>query len=538
MQVDHIVARFPGTRVEENGPWPTLVATPEEYRALALFLRDDDRTRFDFLACMTGVDRGGEELGVVLLLESTTLGHRVFVETSTRERERPVLPTVSDLWETANLNEREVYDYFGIRFAGHPDTRRLFLRNDWKGYPLRKDYDASEAVNPVPLESEESPDVTFSCREDGGEEPRALFDDGEYVVNIGPQHPATHGVLRFRVALEGEIVKKVDVHCGYIHRGIEKMCESLSYRQMLPLADRLDYLAAHQHRHALCLCIEEALQVEVTERVKYIRTIMDELNRLSSHLLFWSTLCMDLGALTAFFYGFRDREKVLDIMEETTGGRLIQHYNVIGGVSADIHLNLTRRIKEFIKYLPPMLKEYDQVFTGNVIARQRMEGIGVLSREDAISFGVTGPSGRASGWACDVRKRKPYGVYDKVEFDEIVYTEGDSYRRYLVRVKEIVESLRILEQLVDNIPAGDFAVKTKPVIKLPEGRYFKSVEGSRGEFGVYIESRGEKTPYRLKFRSTSFPLVSVVPRLARGSKIADLIAIGGTLDYIVPDVDR
>ena len=534
MLKDKVVAKIPGARVEGDASLPTFVVPPQEYRALALLLRDDEEGQFDFMTCMTGMD-WGEELGVVLLLESTALGHRAFVRTGTSEREQPVLPTVSDVWQAANLNEREVYDYFGIRFAGHPDTRRLFLRNDWVGYPLRKDYNA---VNPVRLESDESPDETFWCREDGRMEKRALFADEEYLVNIGPQHPATHGVLRFRVALEGEIVKKVDVHCGYIHRRIEKMCESLAYRQMLPLADRLDYLAAHQHRHALCLCIEEALQVEVPERVKYIRTIMDELNRLSSHLLFWSTLCMDLGALTAFFYGFRDREKVLDIMEETTGGRLIQHYNVIGGVSADIHPNLTRRIKEFIKYLPPMLKEYDRVFTGNVIARQRMEGIGVLSREDAISFGVTGPAGRASGWACDVRKRRPYGVYDKVDFKEIVYTAGDSYHRYLARVKEIVESLRILEQLVDNIPPGDFAVKMKPVIKLPEGRYFKSVEGSRGEFGVYIESRGEKTPYRLKFRSTSFPLVSVVPRLARGNKIADLITIGGTLDYIVPDVDR
>ncbi|MDR1273324.1 MAG: NADH-quinone oxidoreductase subunit D [Odoribacteraceae bacterium] len=535
--IDKIIARFPGTRVEEGAALPTLVAPPGEYRALAGFLRDDEGARFDYLACMTGVD-GGEWLGVVLLLESTTSGERVYLQTGTTDRERPLLPTVSDLWETANLNEREVYDYFGIRFAGHPDTRRLFLRNDWVGYPLRKDYDADALVNPVRLESDETPDDTRSWREDGGEEAHALFDDEEYVVNIGPQHPATHGVLRFRVALEGEIVKKVDVHCGYIHRGIEKMCESLTYPQMLPMTDRLDYLAAHQHRHALCLCVEEALQMEVPERVKYIRTIMDELNRLSSHLLFWSTLCMDLGALTAFFYGFRDREKVLDIMEETTGGRLIQHYNVIGGVTDDIHPNLARRVKEFIKYLPPMLKEYDEVFTGNVIARERMTGVGVLSRADAISYGVTGPSGRASGWACDVRKRRPYGVYDKVDFKEIVHEEGDSFHRYLTRVEEITESLRILEQLVDNVPPGEFAVKTKPVIKLPEGRYFKSVEGSRGEFGVYIESRGEKTPYRLKFRSTSFPLVSVVPLLARGSKIADLIAIGGTLDYIVPDVDR
>ena len=278
--------------------------------------------------------------------------------------------------------------------------------------------------------------------------------------------------------------------------------------------------------------------LEIPERVKYIRTIMDELNRLSSHLLFWSCLCMDMGALTAFFYGFRDREKVLDIMEETTGGRLIQNYNVIGGVMADIHPNLINRIKEFIKYLPPMIKEYHDVFTGNVIAQQRLKGVGVLRKEDAISYGASGPTGRACGWSCDVRKHTPYGVYDKVDFKEILYPEGDSFARYMVRMEEILESLHILEQLVDNIPAGDYAVKTKPLIKLPEGHYFKSVEASRGEFGVYLESRGDKYPYRVKFRSPCLPLVSIVDLITKGGKIADLIAIGGTLDYVVPDIDR
>ena len=345
-------------------------------------------------------------------------------------------------------------------------------------------------------------------------------------------------MLHFRVSLDGEIVKKVDVNCGYIHRGIEKMCESLTYPQTLAYTDRLDYLGAHQNRHALCMCIEEALGIEVPERVKYIRTIMDELQRLSSHLLFWSCLCMDMGALTAFLYGFRDREKVLDILETTTGGRLIQNYNVIGGVMDDIHPDSVKKIKELIKYLPPMLKEYNTLYTGNIIAQQRLKHIGILKREDAITYGVTGPTGRASGWSCDVRKHTPYGVYDKVDFKEILYTEGDSFARYLQRLDEIMESLHILEQLVDNIPAGDYAVKTKPIIKLPEGHYFKSVEASRGEFGVYIESRGDKYPYRMKFRSPCLPLVSVVDLLARGGKIADLIAIGGTLDYVVPDVDR
>lgn len=537
---DKILQIVPNAVIEESGIL-TAAVPATAFRQLAVRLRNDKDLQFDYLVCMTGMD-WGETLGVVYHLSSTVHHHRIVLKTVATSRKNPELPTVSDIWSTANLNEREVFDFLGIRFVNHPDMRRLFLRNDWAGYPLRKDYDPGETANPVRLESDIHPDTAPSLEEDttgkAQEKENIIFEDSEYVVNIGPQHPATHGVLHFRVSLEGEIVKKVDVNCGYIHRGIEKLCETLTYPQTLAMTDRLDYLSAHQNRHALCLCIEDALQLEIPPRVQYIRTIMDELARIGSHLLFWSTFCMDLGALTAFFYGFRDREKILDIFEETCGGRLIQNYNVIGGVMADIHPNLAGRVKEFIKYLPPMLKEYHEVFTGNIIAQQRMKGIGILSRENAISYGVTGPSGRASGWNCDVRKLFPYGVYDKVRFDEITYTEGDTYYRYMVRMKEIEQSLSILEQLIDNIPEGDFATKTKPVIKLPEGAYYKSVEASRGEFGVYIESRGDKYPYRLKFRSPGLPLISVVDQLAAKNKIADLIAIGGSLDYVVPDIDR
>lgn len=537
---DKILQIVPRAVIEEKALL-TVTVPAAAFHELAYRLRTDEDLLFDYLVCMTGMD-WGETLGVVYHLASTRYGHRLVLKIETNDRENPELPSVSDIWDTANLNEREVLDFYGIHFINHPDMRHLFLRNDWVGYPFRKDYNEDAAINPVRLDSESSPDATSMFEEDAHgaiqEKENILFEDNEYVVNIGPQHPATHGVLRFRVSLEGEIVKKVDVNCGYIHRGVEKMCESLTYPQTLALTDRLDYLSAHQNRHALCLCIEDALQIEVPERVKYIRTIMDELTRVASHLLFWSTFCMDLGALTAFFYGFRDREKILDILEETCGGRLIQNYNVIGGVMADIHPNLVGRVKEFIKYLPPMLNEYHGVFTGNVIARERMKDIGILSREDAISYGVTGPSGRASGWNCDVRKLHPYGVYDKVDFQEITYRKGDVFNRYMVRMKEIEQSLHILEQLIDNIPEGDFAVKTKPVIKLPEGQYFRSVEASRGEFGVFIESRGDKYPYRLKFRSPGLPLVSVVDLLASNNKIADLIAIGGSLDYVVPDIDR
>ena len=444
-----------------DGMW---TVPAEKFHDLAARLRAEG---FDFLRSLTGMDWGEEGFGAVYHLEASATGENVVLRTLTPSREKCGLPSVCDLWKAAELNEREVFDYFGIGFLNHPDMRRLFLRDDWVGYPLRKDYDP--ALNPLRMTNEVSMDSapSFELTSDGSfiRKRNVLFEEDEYVINVGPQHPATHGVLRFRVSLEGEIIKKLDVHCGYIHRGIEKLCEGLTYPQTLALTDRLDYLGAAQNRHALCMCIERAMGVEVPERVQYIRTIMDELQRIDSHLLFYSCLAMDLGALTAFFYGFRDREKVLDIMEETTGGRLIQNYNVIGGVMADIHPNLINRIKEFIKYLPPMIKEYHDVFTGNVIAQQRLKGVGVLRKEDAISYGASGPTGRACGWSCDVRKHTPYGVYDKVNFKEILYPEGDSFARYMVRMEEILESLHILEQLVDNIPAGDYAVKTKPLIK-------------------------------------------------------------------------
>ena len=325
-------------------------------------------------------------------------------------------------------------------------------------------------------------------RADGTIERRenVVFNPDDFIVNIGPQHPSTHGVLRMRTSLDGETVKKIDPILGYIHRGIEKMNESLTYPQTLALTDRLDYLSAHQSRHALCICIEQAAGIEVSQRAQYIRTIMDELQRIDSHLLFYSCLAMDMGALTPFFYGFREREMILDIFEDTTGGRLIQNYNVIGGVQADLHPDFVRKTKEFIVHLRNIIHEYHDIFTKSVIARTRLKGVGLLSREDAISLGCTGGTGRACGWANDVRKHHPYAMYGKVDFKEITYTHGDSFDRYMVRMDEIMESCRIIEQLIDNVPEGEFRVKTKPILKLPEGVFTASVEASRGEFGVFL----------------------------------------------------
>lgn len=515
------------------------VVAPADLRKEMERLRAEEH--MDFLENLTGLDWEEEGLGVIYQLESTETGKRVSLKSVCADRENPMLPSVSDLWDIANIYEREVYDFYGIIFTGHPDMRRIFMREDWVGFPMRKD-DETEKNNPLRMTNEPLADVTtsYTLNADGTvtKEENKIFEEDEYVVNIGPQHPSTHGVLHFRVSLDGERIRKIDPVLGYIHRGVEKISESLTYPQTLALTDRLDYLGAMQNRHALCMCIEQAMGVEVSDRVKVIRTIMDELQRIDSHILFFSCLCQDLGATTAFLYGFRDREKILDIFEETCGGRLILNYNTIGGVMADIHPNFQKRVKEFIPYMRKNIQEYHDIFTGNVIFQNRAKGVGVLTKEQCISFGCTGGTGRAAGWHNDVRKLHPYAAYDRVQFNEVTRTEGDSFARYMIRLDEILESLNIIEQLIDNIPEGNFQEKMKPIIKVPAGTYYSAVEGSRGEFGVLLESKGDKSPYRLHYRSTGLPLVAVMDTACRDNMIADLITIGGTVDYVVPDIDR
>ena len=360
----------------------------------------------------------------------------------------------------------------------------------------------------------------------------------EYFVNMGPQHPSTHGVLRLLLTLDGEIIRKVEPHIGYIHRSIEKMCEKDSYQQIVHLTDRMDYLSCNINNEAVCLAVENGLQLEIPDRVKVIRTIVSELTRLSSHQLWWGVMGMDLGAITSFLYGFRDREMITDIFEETCGARLTMNYNVPGGLMFDIHPNFQKRTKDFITYFKKKLPEYDELLSGNVIFLERTKGIGYLSREDAISYGVTGPSARASGFSCDVRKKFPYSAYDKVDFKEIIYTEGDSLARYKARIDEMWESMHIIEQLIDNIPEGEIKAKTKAVIKLPPGEYYQRVETARGDFGVFIISDNKKSPYRVKFRSPGFSNLSALDTMARGCKIADLVAMMSTLDLVIPDIDR
>lgn len=539
--IQKIQTLFPAATLEEAAT-PLFTIPGEQWHDMALALRDDADLKFDYCVTVVGMD-WTENLGAIYYLMSTKTNAVIGVKVIAKgDREKPWIHSAEDVWHVAGLYEREVYDFFGIIFVGNSDMRRLFLNIDWVGYPLRKDYDADPAINPVSIENERQTDFTdvYSLNDKGElvKNERRVFEKDDFVVNIGPQHPATHGVLRFRTAVNGEEIKKIDIYLGYIHRGIEKLCESLTYPQTLHFMDRMDYFSAHNYHHALCMIIEKAAGIEISRRAQVIRVMMDELSRIASHCLFIGTYCMDLGATTMLFYTLRVREQILDIMEKTCGARMTFNYDCLGGVMQDLAPDFVDDVKALLAVLPKNIKEYNEIFTGNVIAKNRMEGVGVLSREDAIAYGVTGPSGRASGWACDMRKLQPYSIYPELDFEEVVMEEGDSMARFKCRMREMEESAKILEQLVDNIPEGEYCVKVPKVIKLPVGKWFQLTEGCRGAFGIYLESDGNTKPFRIKLATPCLPQAAVVDHITRGQKIADLITIGGSLDYIVPDIDR
>lgn len=362
----------------------------------------------------------------------------------------------------------------------------------------------------------------------------------QYFLNLGPQHPAAHGVLRIMLFLDGETVVQAVPVLGYIHRGIEKMGEHLTCRQFIHLTDRLDYLSALMNNWAVARTVERAAGIEVSERAEWIRTIMAELQRLQSHLLWLGVLGMDLGAFTAFLWGFRDREELTYIFEETIGARLTMNYILPGGVMSDIHPEFTARVKKYIAYIKPKLEEYETLLSGNIIFEERLRNIGRLPAEEAVALGATGPVLRASGVPLDLRKADPYGAYGRLVFSVPVGTVGDCWDRYWVRFEEMRQSVAMIEQLLDGVPEGPhMALKPASKIKLPAGVHYGQLETARGILGVFIAATGESdVPYRIHLRSPTFNNLWPVTRLAPGWRIADLVAILSTLDLVIPDIER
>jgi NADH-quinone oxidoreductase subunit D/NADH-quinone oxidoreductase subunit C/D len=361
----------------------------------------------------------------------------------------------------------------------------------------------------------------------------------DYFINMGPQHPSTHGVLRLVVKLAGETVLGISPHVGYVHRGIEKMGEAQTVVQFTHLTSRLDYLSAHINNWGWVLAVEQALGLEVPERAEYVRVLMAELTRVSSHQLWWGVFGMDLGAFTPFLYGFRDREQVNDIFEKTCGTRLTMNYLGIGGLRADLHPEFERDVRAFVAYFRPLIEEYERLLSGNIIIQERTRGVGVLTAEQARSYGVTGPALRASGVDFDLRKNVPYGYYPRFDFKTAVATAGDSWARYAVRLEEMRQSLRIIEQALDQMPKeGPVRCKVPPILKVPPGRYLSRVEAARGEIAFFLVGDNKVNAYRVKIRSPSFSNLSAFPAIVKGWRVADIVTILSTLDIVVPDIDR
>jgi NADH-quinone oxidoreductase subunit D/NADH-quinone oxidoreductase subunit C/D len=360
----------------------------------------------------------------------------------------------------------------------------------------------------------------------------------EYFLNMGPQHPSTHGVLRLVLKLNGESMLGVVSHLGYVHRGIEKMVESQTYLQNIHLTDRLDYLSSHINNLGYCLAMEQALDIGVPERGEYIRVMISELQRIQSHLLWWGVAGMDLGAITTFLYGWKEREIITDIFEELCGARLTMNFFRPGGSFADVPDSFIPRIQKVIEVMKVALDEYNTLLTGNIIFQERTRGIGILSKEKALSYGCTGPVLRASGVSYDVRRNDPYSIYDRFDFDIPIGTVGCCFDRYWVRMEEMAQSVRILEQAVKDFPGGPYRSKAQAAYSLPQGSYYSQVETARGLLGIYIISEGGAKPYRVKFRSPSLSNLSILHEIAVGHKVADMVTILATLDFVVPEIDR
>lgn len=360
----------------------------------------------------------------------------------------------------------------------------------------------------------------------------------ELLLNVGPQHPSTHGVFRIVVQLDGEIITEATPVMGYLHRGTEKLAENLTYTQIIPYTDRMDYVSAMTNNYVLCHTVEKLMQLEIPERAEFLRLIVMELQRVASHLVWWGTYLLDIGAMSPFLYAFRDREKIINLFNELCGARLTYFYMRIGGVKWDAPPGWLDRVHAFVTYMKQQLQQYDDLVTGNEIFLARMKGVGTYDAQTAIAYGLSGANLRCTGVAWDVRKQKPYSLYERFAFDVPVAHTGDCYGRYLVRIEEVRQSLRILEQALEHMPGdGPIMGKVPRIVRPPEGEIYASIESPRGEIGCLLVSKGKDKPYRLKFRRPSFVNLQILPRLLVGESMTNLVTILGAIDIVVGEVD-
>jgi len=480
--------------------------------------------------------------------------------------EHPTLQSVVDLWPSANWYEREAWDMFGVTFAGHPNLRRILMPPTWTGHPLRKEHPARATdMGPyqLPDDKQEAEQAALQFHpEEWGLERHSEETDFMF-LNLGPQHPGTHGPMRFVLQLNGEEIVDVVPDIGFHHRAVEKMGERQSWHTYIPYTDRVDYLGGVMNNLAYLMSVEKLAGIEVPDRAKVIRIMMAELFRISNHLVWYGTFAQDVGALSPVFYMFTDRERLLGIVEAVCGDRLHPNWFRIGGVAQDLPQGWDKLVRDFVQYLPRRLDEYDRLVMRNRLFKARTQGVGSLTVDEAIEWGVTGPNLRACGFAWDFRKQRPYSGYDQFAFDVPTAEHGDCYARAIVHVEEMRQSLRIIEQCLANMPPGPYKAAhplTTPPLKertmhdietliahflnvswgpvIPAGEACIGIEATKGNNGYYMVSDGDTRPYRARIRTPSFPHIQIVPLLSRGHLISDLLAIVGSIDFVMGDVDR
>jgi NADH-quinone oxidoreductase subunit C/D len=478
----------------------------------------------------------------------------------------PTLQSVVDLWPSANWYEREAWDMFGVTFAGHPNLRRILMPPTWTGHPLRKEHPARATdMGPyqLPDDKQEAEQAALQFHpEEWGLERHSEETDFMF-LNLGPQHPGTHGPMRFVLQLNGEEIVDVVPDIGFHHRAVEKMGERQSWHTYIPYTDRVDYLGGVMNNLAYLMSVEKLAGIEIPDRAKVIRIMMAELFRISNHLVWYGTFAQDVGALSPVFYMFTDRERLLGIVEAVCGDRLHPNWFRIGGVAEDLPQGWATLVRDFVQYLPRRLDEYDKLVMRNRLFKARTQGVGSLTVDEAIEWGVTGPNLRACGFAWDFRKQRPYSGYEQFAFDVPTAEHGDCYARTIVHVEEMRQSLRIIEQCLAYMPPGPYKAThplTTPPLKertmhdietliahflnvswgpvIPAGEACIGIEATKGNNGYYLVSDGDTRPYRARIRTPSFPHIQIVPLLSRGHLISDLLAIVGSIDFVMGDVDR
>lgn len=533
----------PGALLEFQGELhdPVSVVAPERLHEIARRLRDEPDLRMDSLRLVTGIDRP-EAFEVVYHLKSLALRHEAVLRVRL-SREEPRVASLADLWPTADWHEREQYDLLGIRFDGHPDLRRLFMPLDWVGHPLRKDYQHPTEYHGIPGSRQAAQGRQVTAVAPGEHTVKDEELDGFMRINMGPHHPATHGVINFLLETDGEIMRRARPDVGYLHRGLEKLAEMTPYLGTMPYTDRIDYLGSVFTNLGWALAVERMAGIEVPRRAEFLRVIACELVRIASHLIATGALAMDTGAFTPFIHWLREREKVNDLMERISGARLTYNYMRFGGVSRDIDETTVDQLRRWLDHFEPMIDEFDRLISGNEIFVRRLANVAPISTAEAIAGGLVGPNLRATGLSWDIRRDEPYSIYPELEFDVIVGqgwrgTVGDSYDRFVCRVLEIRECVKILRQALDGLPPGEHRGPAPRTVKPPAGEIYTRVEGPRGEAGFYVVSDGGDRPYRARYRTGSFTALSMVERLSPGLMIADLVVLIGSLDVIAPEVDR